>query len=142
MIQEFFTWLVWLILFALLQCKICRSYPGIRSLFRNTFIATALLAILPAVWILFRAAPGNPHLLALLNHYFGIGVYAQTTLRAFIELRWLAIAPLSMGAAPVHATPVLTGEEQLLATMAALSQAMSLYASADQKKSRRPVTRT
>jgi hypothetical protein len=141
-IQEFFTWLVWLILFAFLQCKICRSYPGVRSHFRNTFIATALLAILPAVWILFRAPHGNPHLLALLNHYFGIGVYAQTALRAVLELRWLAIAPLSVGAAVVHTMPVLTEEEQLLATLAALSQAISLQASAAQSKSRRPVKRT
>ena len=131
--QEFFTWFVWLSLFALLQRKICRSYPGIRSLFRNAFIATAVLAILPAVWILVRAPHGSPNLLLLLNHYFGIGVYAQTTLRAILELRWLAIAPHSMGAA-------LTEEKQLLATMAALSQAITLGAT-DHGKSH-PVIRT
>ena len=133
--QEFFAWFVWLSLFALLQCKICRSFPGIRSLFRNAFIATALLAILPAVWILVRAPHGSPNLLPLLNHYFGIGVYAQTTLRAILELRWLA-------SALAHAAPGLTEEAQLLATMAALSQAISLGKSTDQGKSHRPVTRT
>jgi hypothetical protein len=136
--QEFLAWFVWLSLFALLQCKICRSFPGIRSLFRNAFIATALLAILPAVWILIRAPHGSPHLLLLLNHYFGIGVYAQTTLRALIQLRWLAIASLGIGAAVVHSAPGLTEEEHLLATMAALSQAVTLNKSTDQGKSHGP----
>ncbi|MDR3699514.1 MAG: hypothetical protein P4L56_07760 [Candidatus Sulfopaludibacter sp.] len=140
--QEFFTWFVWLSLFALLQYKICRSFPGIRSLFRNAFIATALLAILPATWILVRAPHGSPHLLPLLNHYFGIGVYAQTTLRAILELRWLAIAPFRLGAAIAHSAPGLTEEKQLLATMAALSQAIALNKSMDQGKGHRPVTWT
>ena len=140
--QEFVTWFVWLSLFGLLQCKICRSFPGIRSLFRNAFIATALLAILPAIWMLVRAPHGTPNLLALLNHYFGIGVYAQTTLRAALELRWLAIATPGMKAAFAHSMPGLTEEEQLLATMAALSQAVSLGKSARSGKSRRPVTWT
>jgi len=132
--QEFVTWFVWLSLFALLQRRICRSFPGIRSLFRSAFLATALLAILPAIWILVRTPHGNPNMLALLNHYFGIGVYAQTALRAILELRWLAIAPQTMGAA-------LTEEKRLLATMAALSQAITLCKATTHGKSQ-PVIRT
>ncbi|SPE42104.1 membrane hypothetical protein [Candidatus Sulfopaludibacter sp. SbA3] len=122
---EFVTWFVWLLLFALLQRRLCRQFPGIRSLCRNAFLATLAIAILPAAWILIHYPHGAPHLLRVLNHYFGIGVYLQTSLRALIQLRWLALAPLHMGLRMPHPTLTLTRERQLLALMVTSPQMLA-----------------
>jgi hypothetical protein len=118
---EFVTWFIWLGLFALLQRRFCRRYPGVRSLCRSAFLATMVVAILPAAWNLICSPPGAPHLLSRLNHYFGIGVYAQTSLQALIQLRWLAVAPAGFGFTLRRTSPP-SRERQLLALMTALSQ--------------------
>jgi hypothetical protein len=119
---EFVTWFVWLGLFALLQRRLCRTFPGIRSLCRYAFLATMAVALVPGIWILAHAPHRAPHLLCLLNHYFGIGVYAQTSLRALVQLQWLALAPLRFGFAASHTASPFANERNLLAVMAALSQ--------------------
>lgn len=121
---EFVTWVIWLGLFALLQRRFCQRYPGIRSLCRNTFLATVVVALLPALWILASTPRGAPNLLHLLNHYFGIGVYAQTSLRALIQLRWLAVAALTFGLSLPRPEPALASERQLLTVIAALSEVL------------------
>ena len=121
---EFVTWFVWLGLFAMLQRRICRSFPGIRSACRRAFFATTIIAILPAFWVLLRTPLGAPQTLQVLNHYFGIGVYAQMSIQALIQLRWLAASPLGFALA-VRGVGVDAGSErELLAKMNALSRAV------------------
>lgn len=119
---EFVTWFIWLGLFALLQRRFCRCYPGLRYLCRNIFLVTMVVAILPALWILVSTPRGAPNLLHLLNHYFGIGVYAQTSLRALIQLRWLGVTALTFGVVLPLREPTAAGERHLLAVIAGLSQ--------------------
>ncbi|HWC95856.1 MAG TPA: hypothetical protein VG456_03885 [Candidatus Sulfopaludibacter sp.] len=92
---EFVTWFIWLGMFAILQRRFCRRYPGVRSAFRKTFGVTAFVAVTPGVWMAFHSPHRGLEILKALNHYFGLGIYAQTSLRAMIQLRWLALAPIS-----------------------------------------------
>jgi hypothetical protein len=117
---EFVAWFIWLGLFALLQRRLCRRYPGIRSMCRNAFLATMVVAVLPGIWILTETPHGGLHLVRLVNRYFGIGVYAQTSLRALIQLNWLALAPHRFALTPPRPALTLTEERQLLAMMVAL----------------------
>jgi hypothetical protein len=86
---EFLAWFVWLAAFALMQYRLCARYPGIRTLCRTLYTVTALVAVGPAVWALTKGGRGT-QLLAQVNHAFGLGVYAQTFLRASLLFRWLA----------------------------------------------------
>ncbi len=119
---EFSTWFIWLGLFAVLKQRICRAYPGIRSAFRGAFIATAAVAVAPPLWMLLRAHSGAPHLIGRLNHYFGIGIYAQTTLQALLQVRWLAVAPFGLPFVMSDRRLANDRERQLVAAMTAINR--------------------
>jgi hypothetical protein len=121
---EFVTWFIWLGLFSLLQRRLCRSYPGIRSACRIGFAATVVVAVLPGIWILFHLPRHAPDVLVQLNHYFGIGVYAQTSIRALMQLKWLALAPVSLGITASNSTFLMNKERQLIAIMSSLPQVL------------------
>ena len=113
---EFATWVIWLGLFALLQRRLCLRYPGIRTACRGAFAVTAVAVVVPAIWALLHPARDAAANLRQVSHYFGMGVYLQITLRALIEMKWLAVAPL--GFSPAAANPdVLARREQKLVQM-------------------------
>jgi hypothetical protein len=118
---EFLSWFLWLGAFAALQNRLCRRYPGIRSVCRAIFLLTAVVAVAPAAWILFTGLR-NFHLIAAVNHVFGMGVYAQTFLRAALLFQWLAWpGGHSVFPAPEQAPPSFESEAQLVAVMVALT---------------------
>jgi hypothetical protein len=118
---EFIIWFVWLGLFALAQRRFCRKYPGMRSVCRNIFLFTSVVAVLPGIWLLYLR-PDPAHLMILLNHCFGIGVFAQTFLRAALMLKWIAWLGIHRGiAAPLG---LARNEPILLASLAVFSQSL------------------
>jgi hypothetical protein len=119
---EFFTWMLWLCAVAVVQCSLCRKFPGIRSMCRTVFFLTAAAAIVPALCVLATGLRSGPGLLARLNHGFGLGVYAQTFLRSILQVRWLAWGP-SGTFAPAFSPPVgRVAEGDLLALLASITK--------------------
>jgi hypothetical protein len=118
--QEFLTWFVCWLLFMALQRKLCRSFPGLRTVCRMIFLWTLVVALLPGVWALVFHSVHGPRLLALCNHAFGLGVMAQTAVRSLLLVRWLAWL------GPHHAAPPMPpgAEHYVMATLLALTQVM------------------
>lgn len=123
---EFITWFVWLTLFAIFQMRVCRRYPGIQTMCRVLFFATMVVAILPGVWVLSLRLSVGPRLLTLLNRAFGMGVFAQTFLRALFLTNWLAFSDSHQGLSFSPQTVQAGGntERQVVALLLAFSQAM------------------
>jgi hypothetical protein len=119
---EFLAWFAcWLVSMSL-QRRLCRRYPGLRTLCRMFFLWTLVVALLPGVWVLaFRTAHG-PQALALFNHAFGLGVFAQTSVRSLLLVRWLAWPGVHYAAAGAAAP--LGAERYVLASLLALSGVM------------------
>ena len=117
---EFLTWFACWFVFLALQRRLCRRYPGLRTLCRMIFLWTLIVALAPGVWALVFHTVHGPRLLALLNHAFGLGVFAQTSLRSLLLVRWLGW-PASQCAA---AGAPLGAERFVMASMLALSQVM------------------
>jgi hypothetical protein len=91
--MEFLSWVACWIVFLLLQRGLCRRYPGLRTLCRMLFLWTLAVVLVPAAWALFRPEHGA-RLISTFNHAFGLGVFAQTSLRSLALVRWLAwLAP-------------------------------------------------
>ena len=86
---EFLTWVAWFILFRLLQRRLCRQHPGLRTVCRMIFLWTLVIAVVPGAWTLVFATVHGPRLLAAINHAFGLGVLAQTSLRSLLLRQWL-----------------------------------------------------
>jgi hypothetical protein len=118
---DFGAWFGWLALFAITQRRMCRRYPGIRSVCRLVFLVTAGVALLPGIWLLFTIPHNSPRLLLLLNHAFGIGVYLQTGLRAMFTLKWLVLGTLQCGQ---PGALDMKAESDLLAMLAMLPQVL------------------
>jgi hypothetical protein len=113
-LMEFLTWIAWWAVFMLLQRRLCRRYPGLRTVCRVLFLWTLVVALVPGLWTLaFRSVQG-PRLLAAVNHAFGLGVFAQTSLRSLVLVRWLSW--------PGTASPV--SERYVIASLVALSEVM------------------
>ena len=125
---EFLTWLVWFIAFMALEKSLCRRYPGIRTLCRMLFMATAAIAIVPGLWTLAAARIRGPVLLAAVTHAFGLGVLAQTAVRALLLVRWLAWSGHRFALAMVASTPPLgaAGERNILMSLLAITQVLQV----------------
>jgi hypothetical protein len=78
---EFLTWVACFFVFRFIERRLCRRYPGILSVCRLLYLSTALVAVAPAAWAL-TSGLRDARLLALVNHVFGMGVFAQTSLRS------------------------------------------------------------
>jgi hypothetical protein len=121
---EFITWVACFVLFRIVQREICRRYPGIRTVCRLVYAGTALVAIAPAAWVV-ATGLRDARLLGLVNHIFGMGVFAQTSLRSLLILKWLAWGdPCAAGLsaeAPLLGTRT---EAELLGCLVALSAAL------------------
>jgi hypothetical protein len=117
---EFVSWFVVLGLFAVFQRRLCRRYPGIRTACRSLFAFTLAVVVVPGMWAVFRSPHDPLGILRQVSHYFGLGVYAQTSLRAMIELKWLALAPIGVGLTASNSTVLASKERQLVDWMAAL----------------------
>jgi hypothetical protein len=85
---EFLAWFVWLAGFAVVQNKLCASYPGMRSVCRQAYMFTMILPILAGIYGM-AASGANADLFAVLNRAFGAGVFAQTFLRSVVLLKSL-----------------------------------------------------
>jgi hypothetical protein len=106
-----------------LQRKLCRRFPGLRTVCRMIFLWTLVVALLPGVWALVFHSVHGPRLLALCNHAFGLGVFAQTTMRSLLLVHWLAwLGPQYAGAATGASAAPLGAEPYVLASLLALSQ--------------------
>jgi hypothetical protein len=116
---EFVSWFVLLGLFAVFQRRLCRRYPGIRTACRWAFASTLAVVVAPGVWGVLSAPHDTLGILRQVSHYFGLGVYAQTSLRAMIELKWLALAPIGVGLTS-NSARLASRERQLVDWMAAL----------------------
>jgi hypothetical protein len=122
---EFITWVACFAVCRAVQRGLCRRYPGIRSVCRVVYLATALLAVLPAAWAL--ATGGHTaHLLAAVNHAFGIGVFMQTALRSLLMVVWVAWSGPHALAAMAAGTPLfgMRTEAELLVMLVALTAAL------------------
>ena len=86
---EFLTWFLWLLCFGAIQGKTCESFPEIRGTCRKVYLATLALPILGSLWLM-TISECDSDLFAILNHAFGAGVFAQTSVRALVMLRSLA----------------------------------------------------
>jgi hypothetical protein len=121
---EFVTWVACFFIFRILQRRLCRRYPGILTVCRLLYVSTALVAVAPAVWAL-ASGLHDARLLALVNRAFGMGVFAQTSLRSLLILKWL---PLGGGPAASMAGEVpllnLRTEAELLGMLMALNAAL------------------
>jgi hypothetical protein len=87
---EFLTWIAWWMVFLALQRRLYRRHPGLRTVCRMVFLWTLAVALVPAMWTLTFQTVRGPRLVTLFNHAFGMGVFAQTSLRSLILVRWLA----------------------------------------------------
>jgi len=123
---EFTTWFVWLAVFAVIQMKVCRRYPGIQTMCRVVFFATLVVALLPGVWVLTLKLSAGPRLIALLNRAFGMGVFAQTFLRALFLTNWMAFSEPHQSLAFASQTSLPGGhtERDLVVMLLALTQAL------------------
>ncbi|HUI56590.1 MAG TPA: hypothetical protein VLY04_16555 [Bryobacteraceae bacterium] len=120
---EFLTWFVWWTAFVTLQKRLCRRYPGLRSVCRMVYLGTLLVVIVPGVWVLARGIGHRQQLLAVFNHVFGISIYAQTALRSLLILRWMAWSGPHFAMAV--ATPVdMTTEKYLVASLVAMTHVL------------------
>jgi hypothetical protein len=84
--MEFLTWVALWIAFLSLQRRLCRRYPGLRTLCRMLFLSTVAVVLVPGAWALFHLERG-PRLISVFNHAFGLGVFAQTSLRSLALVR-------------------------------------------------------
>lgn len=126
---EFVAWFAVWLAFVTLQRSLCRSYPGLRTVCRLIFFGTALVAVAPAVWILAVHTGSGPRLLAACNHAFGLGMFAQTAVRALLLVRWLGWSGPGphLALATVANPPCGVGSEaHLVASLLALSQLTQL----------------
>jgi hypothetical protein len=117
---EFISWFVLLGLFAVFQRRLCRRHPGIRTACRSLFACTLAVVVVPGVWAIFRTPHDPLGILRQVSHYFGLGVYAQTSLRAMIELKWLTLAPIGVGLTATNSAVLASKERQLVDWMSAL----------------------
>jgi|SRR5271157_2946491 len=135
---DFLIWFGWLGLFALAQRRFCRKYPGMRSMCRGIFLATVAVAVLPGLWLLLAKPGGSPHMMTMLNKCFGLGVYAQTSLRAALMLKWIAWTGFDRGMTlTVSPLTAMRNERILLASLLMLTQAVGKR-NADQPAARPP----
>jgi hypothetical protein len=111
---EFLKWIAWWMVFLLLQRRICRRHPGLRTVCRMLFLWTLAVAVAPGVWTLAFYSVNGPRVVSLVNHAFGLGVLAQTVLRSLMLVRWLA--------RPWPQAPV--SERYVVAALVALSGVM------------------
>ena len=126
-VLEFLTWVLWFVVFLALQRQLCRHYPGIRTLCRMLFLSTAAIAILPGFCALLLSPWHGARLLALVNHVFGMGILAQTSVRALFLLRWLAWSGPQSALSLAGATDFgLATERYLVASLLALTQVVRL----------------
>jgi hypothetical protein len=125
---DFLIWLVWFMAFVALEKRLCRRYPGIRTLCRMLFLATVAIAIVPGVWTLTAAHLHGPLLLAAVTHSFTLGVLAQTAVRALLLVRWLAWSGPRIMLALAASTPQLgaEGERNVLMSLLAITQVLQL----------------
>jgi hypothetical protein len=120
---EFIAWIVCFTAFRIVQRRLYRRYPGIRTVCRVLFLATAVVAVAPALWVL-TTGLRDARLLSLVNHFFGMGVFLQTSLRSLLLLRWLPWAsPHAAAAAVDMPTLGMRTEAELLGFLMALSAA-------------------
>jgi hypothetical protein len=119
---EFLIWFGWLGLFGIAQRRFCRKFPGMRSFCRVLFLATLVVVIVPALWVLLLRPFGGAHLLTLLNHCLGMGVFAQTFLRSVLMLKWVAWTSVHRSAG----VPLIAAnqEQLLVASLLMLTQAV------------------
>jgi len=91
-VSEFLAWSLCLGVFMALQESLCRSFPGIRTLCRGLYLATAAIAVASGLWALLAAdrGVGPRQLLAAVNHAFAAGIFVQTAIRSLFLVRWLA----------------------------------------------------
>jgi hypothetical protein len=136
---EFIAWMVCFAVFRIVERRLYRRYPGIRTVCRMVYLATAVVVVAPALWVL-ATALRDVRLLGLVNHIFGMGVFLQTSLRSLLILKWLAWGgPQVAGAAGNIPMLGLRTETELLGFLMALSAAMRPdTASKIARKSRRP----
>ena len=113
---EFLTWVAWWLVFLLLQRRLCRHYPGLRTLCRMLFLWTLAVALVPGTCALAFHMVRGARLVATFNHAFGLGVFAQTSLRSLVLVRWLTW--------PVRPVPV--SEPCAIASLLALSEVMRI----------------
>ena len=125
---EFLTWLVWFTAFVVLEKRLCRRYPGIRTLCRMLFLGTVAIAIVPGVWTLAAGRFHGPLLLPAVTHAFGLGVLAQTSVRSLLLVRWLAGSAPRFALALAAGTPQLgaAGERNVLMSLLAITQVLQL----------------
>jgi hypothetical protein len=119
---EFLTWFAWWVVYMVLQRKLCRRHPGLRTVCRMIFLWTVVVALAPGVWALLSHSVHGPRLVALFNHAFGAGVFAQTSLRSLLLVRWLALPGPQSAAAAAGAPSPLVAEHCVVASLVALSQ--------------------
>ena len=121
---EFLTWVACFFVFRFIERRLCRRYPGILSVCRLLYLSTALVAVAPAAWAL-TSGLRDARLLALVNHVFGMGVFAQTSLRSLLILKWLSWGG-EQAASVAGGVPALSmrTEAELLAMLMALSSAL------------------
>ena len=118
---EFLIWFGWLGLFGIAQRRFCRKFPGMRTFCRVLFLATLVVVIAPALWVLLLRPFGGAHMLTLFNHCLGMGVFAQTFLRSILMLQWVAWTSVHRSAG---ALMIAANHEQMLVTsLLTLSQA-------------------
>jgi hypothetical protein len=113
-LMEFLTWIACWGVFMLLQRRLCRRYPGLRTVCRVLFLWTLVVVLVPGVWTLVFRSVHGPRLLSAFNHAFGLGVFAQTSLRSLVLVRWLAWP----------GTPPPVSEPYVIASLVALSEVM------------------
>jgi hypothetical protein len=123
---DFLTWLVCLTAFVALEKRLCRRFPGIRTVCRMLFAATVVIAIGPGVWTLAVARLRGSLLLAAVSHAFGLGVLAQTSVRSLLLVRWLAGSGPRPALALVTSAPQLgdASERNVMASLAAITQVL------------------
>ena len=126
--MEFLTWLVWFMAFVALEKRLCRRYPGIRTLCRMLFLGTVAIAVVPCVWTLVAARFQGPLLLAAVTHAFTLGVLAQTAVRSLLLVRWLAWSGPRFALAIAGSTPPLgaAGERNALMSLLAVTEVLHL----------------
>jgi hypothetical protein len=122
LVIDFLVWFLWLALFAIAQWRFCRKYPGMRTVCRTIFLGTMVVAVSPAIWLLLVRPRGGEHMMELLNHCFGLGVFAQTFLRATLMLHWLARMGLHRGIPTPNPLTAIRHERMLLSSLPLLTQ--------------------
>jgi hypothetical protein len=119
-LSDFLAWSLCFGAFVALQESFCRRFPGLRTLCRELFVATSIIALAFGLWALTGHRGGGPiRLLASVNHAFAVGVFAQTSIRSLFLVRWLfkmapAFALVCSVPSERHAVASLTAINQLM----------------------------